>query len=81
VRKLYADFRSTNIYLPLFFITFISDNKDASLAEIHDFVKKIPQLTKEYKSLDQVCVLPVIASPHGHSLTAHSHCGTFEKNN
>ena len=32
------------------------DNKDASISEIHDFVKKIPQLSKEYKSLNQVCV-------------------------
>ena len=29
------------------------DNKDASITEIHDFVKKIPNLTKEYKSLNQ----------------------------
>jgi hypothetical protein len=28
-------------------------NKDASLAEIHDFVKKIPKLTKDFKSLNQ----------------------------
>jgi vacuolar protein sorting-associated protein 33A len=29
------------------------DNKDASISEIHDFVKKLPALTKEYKSLYQ----------------------------
>ena len=29
------------------------ENKDASITEIHDFVKKIPQLTKEYKLLNQ----------------------------
>jgi len=29
------------------------DNKGASISEIHDFVKKIPQLTKDYKSLNQ----------------------------
>lgn len=29
------------------------EHKDASISEIHDFVKKIPQLTKEYKSLNQ----------------------------
>jgi hypothetical protein len=28
------------------------ENKDASIVELHDFVKKIPQLTKEYKSLN-----------------------------
>lgn len=28
-------------------------NKDASLAEIHEFVKKIPKLTKDFKSLNQ----------------------------
>jgi biopolymer transport protein ExbD len=38
VRQRYAAFR---------------ENKDASISEIHDFVKKIPQLTKEYKSLNQ----------------------------
>ena len=29
------------------------DNKDASIAEIHDFVKRLPSLTKEYKALYQ----------------------------
>lgn len=29
------------------------ENKDASLAEIHAFVKKIPKLTKDFKSLNQ----------------------------
>lgn len=38
IRKRYSDFR---------------DNKDASISEIHGFVKKIPELTKEYKSLHQ----------------------------
>jgi vacuolar protein sorting-associated protein 33A len=38
IRKRYSDFR---------------DNKDASISEIHGFVKKIPELTKEYKSLNQ----------------------------
>lgn len=38
IRKSYAKFR---------------DNKDASISEIHDFVKKIPSLTKEYKALNQ----------------------------
>ena len=38
IRKSYANFR---------------DNKDASITEIHDFVKKIPALTKEYKSLNE----------------------------
>ena len=38
IRKKYSDFR---------------DNKDASISEIHGFVKKIPELTKEYKSLNQ----------------------------
>lgn len=38
IRKRYANFR---------------ENKDASLSEIHDFVKKIPALTKEYKALNQ----------------------------
>ena len=38
VRQRYAAFR---------------ENKDASISEIHDFVKKIPHLTKEYKSLNQ----------------------------
>ena len=33
--------------------TTFRDNKDASITEIHDFVKKIPKLTKEYKSLNQ----------------------------
>lgn len=28
-------------------------NKDASLAEIHEFVKKIPKLTRDFKSLNQ----------------------------
>jgi hypothetical protein len=28
-------------------------NKDQSLAEIHEFVKKIPKLTKDFKSLNQ----------------------------
>lgn len=28
-------------------------NRDASLAEIHEFVKKIPKLTKDFKSLNQ----------------------------
>ena len=28
------------------------ENKDASIVELHDFVKKIPQLTKDYKSLN-----------------------------
>jgi len=37
IRKSYANFR---------------DNKDASISEIHDFVKKIPALTNEYKSLN-----------------------------
>ena len=29
------------------------NNKDASLTEIHDFVKKIPKLTRDFKSLNQ----------------------------
>ena len=29
------------------------DNKDASISEIHDFVKNLPALTKEYKCLHQ----------------------------
>ena len=29
------------------------DNKDASISEIHGFVKKIPMLTNEYKALNQ----------------------------
>eukprot|EP01038_Epipyxis_sp_PR26KG_P009327 gene9327-12565_t len=29
------------------------DNKDASISEIHDFVKKIPKLTTDFKSLNQ----------------------------
>ncbi len=29
------------------------ENKDASISEIHDFVKRMPALTKEYKSLNQ----------------------------
>lgn len=29
------------------------ENKDASISELHDFVKKMPALTKEYKSLTQ----------------------------
>jgi hypothetical protein len=33
--------------------TTFRDNKDASITEIHDFVKKIPKLTLEYKSLNQ----------------------------
>mmetsp|Transcript_66264 Transcript_66264/g.130406 ORF Transcript_66264/g.130406 Transcript_66264/m.130406 type:complete len:633 (-) Transcript_66264:111-2009(-) len=33
--------------------TSFRDNKDASITEIHDFVKKIPKLTMEYKSLNQ----------------------------
>lgn len=33
--------------------TTFRDNKDASITEIHDFVKKIPKLTMEYKSLNQ----------------------------
>jgi hypothetical protein len=37
VKKRYADFRG---------------NKDASIAEIHDFVKQMPQLTKQYQSLN-----------------------------
>lgn len=31
----------------------VRTNKDASIAEIHDFVKKLPALTKEYKTLSQ----------------------------
>ena len=38
IREKYAAFKS---------------NKDASLAEIHDFVKKIPKLTIDFKSLNQ----------------------------
>lgn len=38
IRKSYANFR---------------DNKDASISEIHNFVKKIPALTKEYRALNQ----------------------------
>ena len=38
IKKRYSDFR---------------DNKDASISEIHGFVKKIPELTKDYKSLNQ----------------------------
>lgn len=45
-----------NAYLILFYCFYIRDNKDASISEIHDFVKKIPQLTKDYKSLNQVCI-------------------------
>jgi len=37
VKKRYADFRG---------------NKDASIAEIHDFVKQMPQLTTRYQSLN-----------------------------
>ena len=33
--------------------TTFRDNKEASITEIHDFVKKIPKLTMEYKSLNQ----------------------------
>jgi len=33
--------------------TAFKENKDASLTEIHDFVKKIPKLTRDYKSLNQ----------------------------
>lgn len=33
--------------------TTFKENKDASITEIHDFVKKIPKLTLEYKSLNQ----------------------------
>ncbi len=33
--------------------TTFKGNKDASISEIHDFVKKIPKLTKEFKSLNQ----------------------------
>ena len=33
--------------------TTFKQNKDASLVEIHDFVKKIPQLTREFKALNQ----------------------------
>lgn len=29
------------------------ENKDASLSEIHDFVKKIPSLTREYQYLQR----------------------------
>ena len=29
------------------------ENKDASISELHDFVKRMPALTKEYKSLTQ----------------------------
>lgn len=29
------------------------ENKDASISEIHDFVKKIPHLTKEFKYLQR----------------------------
>jgi hypothetical protein len=29
------------------------EKKDASIVEIHDFVKKIPNLTREYKMLTQ----------------------------
>ena len=36
IKQLYSKFR---------------ENKDASITEIHDFVKKIPQLTREYKLL------------------------------
>lgn len=38
IRERYATFKS---------------NKDASLAEIHEFVKKIPKLTRDFKSLNQ----------------------------
>eukprot|EP01036_Dinobryon_divergens_P026822 gene26822-35512_t len=33
--------------------TAFRENKDASLTEIHDFVKKMPKLTKDYKSLNE----------------------------
>jgi vacuolar protein sorting-associated protein 33A len=33
--------------------TSFRSNKDASIPEIHDFVKKIPQLTKDYRSLNR----------------------------
>lgn len=29
------------------------DNKDVTISELHDFVKKIPAITKEYKLLHQ----------------------------
>lgn len=38
IRELYSNFR---------------ENKDATLSEIHDFVKKIPHLTKEFKYLQR----------------------------
>jgi hypothetical protein len=50
IRKNYAAFR---------------ENRDASISEIHDFVKKMPALTKEYKSLNQV-----------RSYTTHTHAYT-----
>lgn len=33
--------------------TTFKQNKDASLSQIHDFVKKIPKLTKDFKALNQ----------------------------
>lgn len=46
---------SAVLYCTVLYVRYTTfrDNKDASITEIHDFVKKIPKLTLEYKSLNQ----------------------------
>ena len=50
---MFLNTRSLFFYCCLWLFCVSSENKDASISEIHGFVKKIPQLTQEYKSLNR----------------------------
>ena len=52
IERLGAFLQDKAIRIKVKYATF-RDNKDASISEIHGFVKQIPQLTKEFKCLQQ----------------------------